>query len=204
MTGAYEQRDISHFNIIGQQVALGPLRPELLSLYEGWRGGLNTLRRLSDADEIAEQDEPGAVERWYDEISESDEHAWFTVYELGSHRPIGMTGLIDIEHEEKSAEFVLHMGEVSGQSLELGSEASSLLRDYAFAALGLTSLFSMAYEYNLSDLRSCETAGFREFTRQRHAHLLGGRLWDIIYLECLAGDQPTLSLPPQARDQLSQ
>jgi RimJ/RimL family protein N-acetyltransferase len=188
LTGAPQPLDISRFSIIGRQVALGPLRPELLALYAGWRGSLSSLVAPE------EHDEPEDIDRWYAGISESDEHAWFTVYELASNRPVGMIGLIDIEQEEKSAEFALHIGEVSGQALELGSEASALLRDYAFAALGLTSLFSMAYEYNLSELRSCETAGFREFTRQRQAHLLGGRLWDIIYLECLAVDQPKLDL----------
>lgn len=188
MTGADAPLDFSHLSIIGRQVALGPLRPEFLGLYTRWRAELAGLHGLSSAD----ADEPTSPEEtavWYEEISGSEAHAWFTVYELAGSRPVGMIGLIDIEYEERSAEFALHLGDVSGQALELGSEASGLLRDYAFAALGLTSLFSMAYEYNLSELRSCETAGFREFTRQRRAHLLGGRLWDVIYLECLAADQ---------------
>ena len=172
------------YSVIGRQVALGPLRRELAPLYEAWRGNFTTLRPLFELGESDELEEP---EGWYEEMTVSDGHVWFTIYELAGGKPIGLVGLIDIDFEEKAAEFFLHVGEVASQAADLGSEAGRLMRDYAFHALGLSSLFSMAYEYNLSELRYCETAGFREFTRQRQAHLVGGRLWDVIYLECLAG-----------------
>jgi RimJ/RimL family protein N-acetyltransferase len=187
LTGTSQHPDLSCYSIIGRSVALGPLRRELLPLYEEWRGDFSALRPLSDLSDPSEFDE---ADTWFDDLTTSDEHSWFTIYDLGAGKPIGITGLIDIDYDDRTAEFFLHIGEVAQQSLEFGDEASRLLRDYAFTGLGLTSLFSMAYEYNLSELRYCETAGFREFTRQRRAHLVGGRLWDVIYLECLAIELP--------------
>jgi RimJ/RimL family protein N-acetyltransferase len=42
------------------------------------------------------------------------------------------------------------------------------------------------YEYNLAGLRAYQKAGFREFGRRRQSHWMGGQLWDVIYMDCLA------------------
>jgi RimJ/RimL family protein N-acetyltransferase len=42
------------------------------------------------------------------------------------------------------------------------------------------------FEYNLAGRRAYEKAGFREFGRRRQCRLMGGRLWDEVYMECLA------------------
>ncbi len=129
---------------------------------------------------------------WYDELVMTDEHAWFTIYELKTLRPVGITGLIDIDQNDRSAEFFLHIGEVASQARGLGTEAGKLMLDYAFIALQLETLFLMTYEFNLSEIRSFERVGFKEFGRQRQAHLKGGRLWDVIYLEVQANEIPGL------------
>ncbi|MDQ3699387.1 MAG: GNAT family N-acetyltransferase, partial [Chloroflexota bacterium] len=36
--------------------------------------------------------------------------------------------------------------------------------------------------------RAYSKAGFREFGRRRQSKLMGGRLWDTIYMECLASE----------------
>jgi RimJ/RimL family protein N-acetyltransferase len=187
--------------VIGNRIALGPLRHDLAETYQQWRKGFSRLRELSDPLDPATDDLEDEPEFWYDELVTSDEHAWFTVYDLETNKPIGITGLIDIDSGDRSAEFFLHIGESTWQGSDYASEAGRLMRDYAFTALGLESLFLMTYEFNLSELRSCERAGFREFNRQRKAHLQGGRLWDVIYLECLADDYPS---PPLGNSFLPQ
>jgi RimJ/RimL family protein N-acetyltransferase len=42
------------------------------------------------------------------------------------------------------------------------------------------------YAYNRAAYRAYQKAGFREFGRRREAVWMGGRLWDAIYMECLA------------------
>lgn len=41
-------------------------------------------------------------------------------------------------------------------------------------------------EFNIAGQRAYAKAGFRVFGRQRQCWMSGGRLWDIIYMECLA------------------
>ncbi len=175
------------FDVVGSRVALGPLRRDLLPVYRRWRDGFVALRAMSGDAWSAVLDEDGP---WYDDLVMTDEHVWFTIYELKTLRPIGITGLIDIDQNDRSAEFFLHIGEVASQARGLGTETGRLMLEYAFVALQLETLFLMTYEFNLSELRSFERVGFREFGRQRQAHLKGGRLWDVIYLEVQADQIP--------------
>lgn len=177
------------FDIIGSRVALGPLRRDLLPVYRRWRDGFFALRAMSGDAWSAVLDEDGP---WYDDLVLTDEHAWFTIYELKTLRPIGITGLIDIDTNDQSAEYFLHIGEFASQSRDYGTETGRLMLEYAFTALKLETLFLMTYEFNLSELRSYERVGFREFGRQRQAHLKGNRLWDVIYLEVQADELPYL------------
>jgi len=59
-------------------------------------------------------------------------------------------------------------------------------------------------EFNLAGRRAYQKAGFREFGRRRQCHFMGGRLWDDIYMECLATEfsSPALAhilVPDQPR-----
>lgn len=39
---------------------------------------------------------------------------------------------------------------------------------------------------NLATRRVYRSAGFREIGRRRQCRLMGGRLWDEVYMDCLA------------------
>ncbi len=60
--------------------------------------------------------------------------------------------------------------------------------DYAFTALGLHNVMLTVFEFNPAGLRAYEKAGFREFGRRRQSRFMGGRLWDEVYMQCLAPD----------------
>jgi RimJ/RimL family protein N-acetyltransferase len=42
------------------------------------------------------------------------------------------------------------------------------------------------YEFNLAGQRAYAKAGFRECGRRRQCQFMGGKLWDVILMECLA------------------
>ncbi len=60
--------------------------------------------------------------------------------------------------------------------------------DYAFTALGLHSCLLTVYAFNIAAHHAYRKAGFREFGRRRECHWMGGKLWDEIYMDCLATD----------------
>jgi diamine N-acetyltransferase len=54
--------------------------------------------------------------------------------------------------------------------------------------LGLHSVMLTLAEYNEVGRRAYTRAGFREIGRRRQAWRLGERLWDEIYMDCLASE----------------
>jgi RimJ/RimL family protein N-acetyltransferase len=172
-------------NIVGEWVALGPLRRDLVPLYQRWVNDFVTQRTLGDLPRPRTTDEVAAL---YERGTAAADGAQFTIYERATWRPIGITELQSIEQRRRTAVFVIFIGEVDARGRGYGAEATHLMLDYAFTALGLHSVMLTVAEFNLAGRRAYERAGFREFGRRRQSVLLGGRLWDEVYMDCLADE----------------
>jgi RimJ/RimL family protein N-acetyltransferase len=170
-------------NIRGDMVALGPFVKEHQPIYHRWLSDFDTLRRTgipikpSSAEQM-----PGVVER----IQTTEGRIWFVVYELGTGRPVGFAGISHVDYVNRTAEFNICIGERTARGKGYGTEATGLVLDYAFTALGLHSVYLLTSESNIAGQRAYAKAGFREFGRRRQCLMQGGRLWDTVHMECLA------------------
>ena len=182
------------FNIVGEKVALGPLRKDLVPTYLRWFNDFGTLRTLGvmPVPLTLEQEE-----KWYEgAISRRDTDTAFTIYAKDNARPIGNVDLHDIDYRNRTAEFGIAIGEPDARGKGYGTEATQLMLDYAFTALGLHNVMLLVFAYNLAGISAYTKAGFKEFGRRRESHFMGGRFWDIIHMECLAaewGPSPVLA-----------
>ena len=181
-------------NIKGEKVALGPLRKDLIPTYTRWYNDFNTLRTLGA------MPVPLAVkleEKWYKRVIQRGEtEIAFTVYEQDTMRPIGNTGLNDIDYRNGTAEFGITIGEPDARSKGYGTETAQLMLGYAFTALGLHNVMLTVHEYNLAGIRAYTKAGFKQYGRRREKILMGGKRWDEIHMECLStewGTSPVLA-----------
>ena len=170
-------------NVVGERVALGPVRRDLLPTYTRWRNDFAVARTLDYS--------PGPFtiedrEAWFSRAALGTDTTHFTVYERAGWRPIGLTALHTIDHRHGTAGFGLVIGEGDARGRGLGTESTSLVLDYAFTALGLHSVMLRVYAYNPAGLRAYVKAGFREFGRRRESRVWAGRRWDEVYMECLA------------------
>ncbi len=178
--------DAPILNIVGERVALGPIRKDLVPLYQRWFNDFHMLRTLGMR--------PGPMtleqeEGWYERASrESPDSVVFTIYERGSWQPIGTTGLGQIDFRNRTAEFGISIGEPAARGRGYGTETTRLVLDYAFTALGLNNVMLRVFEYNLAGRRAYEKAGFREIGRRRAARYMAGRYWDEILMDCLASE----------------
>jgi RimJ/RimL family protein N-acetyltransferase len=171
--------------VIDDRVALAPLSRSLLPLYQAW------LCDVATAAWAGYPDPPGpwtdeAVAQWYDRAATDQERLWFTVYETATWRAIGFCVLRDIDTRHRTAEFGLTIGNPADRGQGYGTEAVALLLDLAFTGLGLNNVQLTVFEFNHAGLRAYEKAGFKEIGRRRRAHFMGGRLWDVVYMDCLA------------------
>ncbi len=172
-------------NITGTLVALGPMRRDLIPLYQAWVNDFGMQRTLGDTPSPRTVE---AVTAHYERFATATDGAQFTICERETMRPIGITELQDIDHRHRTAEFVIFIGEADARGKGYGTEATRLMLDYAFTALGLYNVMLSVFSSNLAGIRSYEKAGFREIGRRRKAHRMGGKMWDRVYMDCLTDE----------------
>lgn len=179
------------FNIVGELVALGPVRRDLIPIYQRWINDFEVVRTLALFPQpFTEETET----RWYDAASTDRDHPTFTIFERATSRPIGNTEFHKIDWVHRSAEWGIAIGEPAARGKGYGTETARLMLDYAFTALGLHSVSLHVYEFNTPARRAYARAGFIETGRRRQARWYAGRFWDEILMDCLATefDSPLL------------
>ena len=164
---------------------MGPLSRELLPQYQSW---LNDVRTQGWAG-YPQRPEPWTHERmvnWYERAATDHDRMWFTIYETAGWRALGFCILRDIDQQHRTAEFGITIGDRGDRGKGYGSEAVKLLLDLAFTGLGLHNVQLQVFEFNHGGVRAYQRAGFKEIGRRRGAHFMGGRFWDVVYMDCIA------------------
>jgi RimJ/RimL family protein N-acetyltransferase len=170
-------------NAVGDLVALGPLRRDLIPTYQRWVNDFGTMRAigLPLRPVTTEQEED-----CYESQAKAEQEATFTVYERYSLRPIGTASSHAIDHRNRTAIFGIMIGEPADRGKGYGAETTRLVLDYSFVDLVPHNVALTVFEYNPAGLRAYAKAGFEEFGRRRECRTMGGRLWDEIHMQCLS------------------
>lgn len=178
-------------NILGEKVALGPLRRDLLPLYQRWINDFEVTRTLAVGLFPMTFEQEAA---WYDR-PKRDRDAVFTIYERDSLRPIGNAGLHQIDRGHRTAEFGIMIGEKDCWDKGYGTEVARLMLEYGFVALSLHNIMLRAYSFNQRGIRAYEKAGFKPIGRRREARRFGGKPYDESLMDCLATEFQGTALP---------
>jgi RimJ/RimL family protein N-acetyltransferase len=172
------------FIVVGEKVALGPLRRDLAAAYARWMNQLDVRRGLSHLGIETAQSQ----EKWVDENLElSAKHepgaAEFTIYDRSDSAPVGTAGLFKIVHAHGTANFGIAIGERRGQGL--GTEATRLVLDFGFHVLHLRNVLLETLDWNVAGLTAYERAGFRRIGVRRGAVMSRGRPTDIVLMDAV-------------------
>ncbi|HEX7104240.1 MAG TPA: GNAT family protein [Nitrolancea sp.] len=192
-----EQPDEPILNIVGERVALGPLRSDLIDAHLRWGNDWATYRLL---DNIQGPGTREHVAGWLRQATSGTLPYDFLIYERASLQAIGTVGLRDVDLQSGTAEFTIGIGEQEFRGRGLGTEATRLTLDYAFNVLGLHNVMLRVMAFNTAALRTYRRVGFREIGRRRQAHWMGGQSWDMIYMDILAGEFSSSVTCPSASD----
>jgi diamine N-acetyltransferase len=175
------------FIVVGEKVALGPLRRDLAAAYARWMNQLEVRRGL-DQMGIAT---PESQEKWVEDNLERSaksqpEVVEFTVYDRADSAPVGTAGLLGIVHAHGNAEFAIALGERRG--LGLGTEATRLVLDFAFNVLQLSNVLLEALDWNVAGLAAYERAGFRRIGVRRGARISRGQRTNVVLMDAVPQD----------------
>ncbi len=183
--GAAQRQESPIISITGERVALGPIRRDLVPLYHRWINDFAVLRTLHIPRPSTLEEVQAAHEAQVEEERQR-RMVYFTIYDRATLCPIGRTDLGNISYRDRRADFGIEIGEAEYRGRGYGTEATRLTLDYAFTALGLHNVSLETWEYNRAAQRAYTKAGFREIGRRRQAKFMGGRLWDIVLMDCLS------------------
>lgn len=177
----------------GVLVGLGPARRAMVPLWTRWMNDLEVTRTLSafSTGPMTEEDEAA----WYESQRAKPDEVFFAIYELATGRPVGSTGLHNVNHRHGTATFGIMIGEKECWNRGYGTETTRLMLDYAFGVLGLHNVMLTVMAFNRRGIRAYEKAGFRPIGVRRGARRIGDRRYDEIYMDAIA-PQMTNSLLP--------
>jgi RimJ/RimL family protein N-acetyltransferase len=169
-------------NLVGERVALGPHRRDLLPVYQCWVNDWEVTRTLGGFGVWTRE----AEEAWFTEASRRGADVHFTIYERAELRPIGTTALHGVNHAQRTAEFGIMIGEKGAWGKGCGTETARLMLDYGFHGLGLHNIFLRVHGDNERAIRAYTRAGFRPIGRRREAVRRGSRTVDEVLMDCLS------------------
>ena len=171
-------------NVSGERIALGPLRRDLIPSYLRWHNDIESARTQGDIPG------PRTLERataWYERVTTVEDAAWFTIYEIATWRPIGITWLSAIDRANGTAYFGISIGETALRGQGYGTETTQLMLDVAFNHFSLHNVALNVFANNPAGMRAYQKAGFTEYARIRESYLSGRTRWDDVLMEAVNG-----------------
>lgn len=172
-------------SVVGERVALGPLRRELYPLHLAWVNDPEVGWNIFGSPQSRTLEEESA---WLDRESADPANRLFLIYarELESWRPIGVTSLTAIGDPSGTATFRILIGSQGDRGNGYGTEATCLALSLAFDKLGVHRVLLTVFGWNDRAVRLYERAGFHVTGRRPAGVLRDGRSWDRIVMDCEA------------------
>jgi len=165
----------------GKHVQLAQLTKEDLPLLLQWRNSIS-LKRLTGPGPFL----PISVEQI--DLSSTSTQIQFGIRELSSDSLVGYITLANIIWSNRTAGLGVYIGELEQFGKGWGSEAISLLLDYAFDELNLHRVHLEVVGYNQRAIRTYRKLGFvQEGTLRQHGER-NGRRYDTLLFGVLASE----------------
>ncbi|GAB3582277.1 GNAT family protein [Leifsonia lichenia] len=173
--------------LLGPRIRLDPLGPQHLDAV--WPGlqdqetmRLTGTRATFDVD---------AVARHLAAVPSAPDRADWAIVDLASGEYVGEIVLNELDEADASMNFRIALAP-GAPGRGYGAEATTVVLDHAFSALGLHRVFLDVYSFNPRAQRSYEKAGFVVEGRQRHTLFWDGEWVDSILMSVLSSDpRPT-------------
>jgi diamine N-acetyltransferase len=171
----------------GRLVALGPLDAAILPFLRRWANDPVTEELGGGAFRPLTAE---AIDAEWEPLMRGERAGWagFAVHALPDLRPVGVANLRDWLTPHRTAEFGIAIGDPRDRGKGFGTEATRLVLRWAFAELGVHNVWLDTVSVNPAAIRAYAKAGFREIGRIREARRIGGRVADVVLMDCLASE----------------
>ncbi len=110
----------------------------------------------------------------------------FEIVDNETDEAIGRTIFFDINHIDRCAMVGIVIGEKNYWGKGFGQEALKLMLDYGFNLLNLNNIMLGTFEFNTRSIAAYKKVGFKEIGRRRQGRIIGGKKFDVIFMDILA------------------
>jgi ribosomal-protein-alanine N-acetyltransferase len=178
--------------LIGEKVYLRPVERADAPLFIQWLNNPDVQLTTLRARPLNLQDEEEYVDRM--RVSLTD--VALLIVAQADDRPVGGTGLLQIDWRSRHACFGITIGDAADWGKGYGTEATRLIVDHAFATMNLNRVWLQVIEYNERGLRIYEKIGFKKEGLLRQEHYRKGRYWNTWLMAMLREDWDAGQRPP--------
>ncbi|MEZ4731155.1 MAG: GNAT family protein [Caldilineaceae bacterium] len=141
-----EQAEQPIINLHGDLVALGPRQRDHIPLFLRW---INDFAVTHSYGMRFRNRTWEAMQANYEQGSKGGpDFVDFTIYERATLRPIGWTALEEIDHFDRTAKYIILIGEQRCWGQGYGTETTCLMLDYGFTGLGLHNIYLTVFSFN--------------------------------------------------------
>ena len=169
----------------GKTVYLTAINPEEVSKADSAWIRDSELLRLWDSRPTPLRSSKASKEHMEKDLAEQDDRTYnFSIRRREDDKLLGDIGL-DVMWNNAEAFVGLGIGDRVDWGKGYGTEAMSLILEYAFTEINLRRVSLGVFEYNPRAVRSYEKSGFRHEGRSRQFLLREGKRWDVFFMGIL-------------------
>ncbi len=166
--------------LIGEKIYLSPPNTDDASLYCEWINDLEISINLNTEWSVNEEQEKELLR----ELLRGNNKV-FGIIHGENDKLIGSVGFHDIDYINGGAQFGIFIGDKKYWDKGYGTEATQLILDFGFNILNLHNIYLFVYAYNKRAIKCYENIGFKIFGKRRNARLIGGKRYDIVFMDIL-------------------
>ena len=170
-------------NIIGDHIRLRPLTEADMIFKVKWYND-SAVRKTLVIDEVFEL---AGTQSWFGRLADNDTRADFLIESLESE-PLGITGLIDIDRKNRTAQCYCVIGEKSFWGKGLGTEIHSVLFQWGFETFDIEKIWAHIRTNNPAIFRVVEKLGFQIEGTLRQDKIVDGQRIDLYHIGLLRNE----------------
>jgi RimJ/RimL family protein N-acetyltransferase len=166
---------------IGKTVYLRPVERTDAALVQPWLNDPEVTRTLRTHGPMTLR----AEEAYIDKMTQDPHSVLAVIVRRDADQEIGMTGLHQIDFQNRNAVFGITVGERGAWGQGFGTEATFLMVLHAFEAINLNRVMLQVYDDNPRGRHVYEKLGFRQEGVLRQENYRAGRYGDTIVMALL-------------------
>jgi RimJ/RimL family protein N-acetyltransferase len=182
--------------IEGEHVVLRRHEPANLAAFRRWYGDREVARLARYQDGPMRLDE---IDRFFQTRALGKDSLAMAIHVRGTDRLIGSCAFSQLDGDNGSVMYHITIGEKDAWGHGYGTEATALMVEHAFRALGLHRVALSVFEFNERATRAYRRCGFIVEGRAREAIWRDGRWWDELSMSILATEWQARPARPARR-----